>query len=160
MGSRVRDVFDDSDETGLLRLAYLTVTNTFAVLRANATDEDRSWGEILVAAALQGAVFALVKAAVDRAGASGVRKVTDEWPAGTHATHPPNAQMRKDHEDSHLRTGAALGYILGTKVAGRSTSRSSTAPGLSTRSPRFSRPRSRSRNSSGRARRPSAASSA
>jgi Protein of unknown function (DUF4235) len=46
----------------------------------NATDEDRGWGEILAAAALQGAIFALVKAAVDRAGATGVRKVTGEWP--------------------------------------------------------------------------------
>jgi hypothetical protein len=47
----------------------------------NATDEDRSWGEVLAAAALQGAIFALVKAAVDRGGATGVRKVTGEWPA-------------------------------------------------------------------------------
>jgi hypothetical protein len=46
----------------------------------NATDEDRGWGEILAAAALQGAIFALVKAAVDRAGAAGVRKVTGQWP--------------------------------------------------------------------------------
>ncbi|HZD99106.1 MAG TPA: DUF4235 domain-containing protein [Micromonosporaceae bacterium] len=47
----------------------------------NATDEDRGWGEILTAAALQGAIFAVVKAAVDRAGASGVRRVTGRWPA-------------------------------------------------------------------------------
>ena len=46
----------------------------------NATDEDRRWGEILAAAALQGAIFALVKAAVDRGGASGVRKLTGQWP--------------------------------------------------------------------------------
>ncbi len=46
----------------------------------NATDEDRGWGEILAAAALQGAIFALVKAAVDRGGAAGVRRVTGEWP--------------------------------------------------------------------------------
>jgi hypothetical protein len=45
------------------------------------TDEDRSWGEILVAAALQGAIFALVKAAIDRAGATGVRRMTGQWPA-------------------------------------------------------------------------------
>ena len=45
-----------------------------------ATDEDRSWSEILLAAALQGAIFALVKAAVDRAGATGVRKATGDWP--------------------------------------------------------------------------------
>jgi Protein of unknown function (DUF4235) len=47
----------------------------------NATDEDRSWGEILAAAALQGAIFAVVKAAVDRAGATGVRRLTGWWPA-------------------------------------------------------------------------------
>jgi predicted metal-dependent enzyme (double-stranded beta helix superfamily) len=45
-----------------------------------ATDEDRSWGEVLAAAAVQGAVFALVKAAVDRAGARGVQKLTGKWP--------------------------------------------------------------------------------
>ncbi|GID90964.1 DUF4235 domain-containing protein [Amorphoplanes digitatis] len=47
----------------------------------NATDEDRGWGEILVAAALQGAIFAAVKATVERAGAAGVRRATGEWPA-------------------------------------------------------------------------------
>lgn len=47
----------------------------------NATDEERGWGEILAAAALQGAIFAVVKAAVDRAGASGVRRLTGRWPA-------------------------------------------------------------------------------
>ena len=46
----------------------------------NATDEDRGWVEVLAAAALQGAIFAVVKAAVDRGGATGVRKVTGEWP--------------------------------------------------------------------------------
>jgi hypothetical protein len=46
----------------------------------NAIDEDRGWGEILAAAALQGAIFALVKAAVDRGGATGVRKLTGQWP--------------------------------------------------------------------------------
>lgn len=46
----------------------------------DATDEDRGWGEILAAAALQGAIFALVKAAVDRGGATGVRKLTGQWP--------------------------------------------------------------------------------
>ncbi len=46
----------------------------------NATDEDRGWGEVLIAAAIQGAIFAVVKAAVDRGGATGVRRVTGEWP--------------------------------------------------------------------------------
>lgn len=49
----------------------------------NATDEDRGWGEILAAAALQGALFALVKAAIDRAGATGMRRMTGYWPGST-----------------------------------------------------------------------------
>jgi hypothetical protein len=46
-----------------------------------ATDQKRSWDEVLTAAALQGAIFALVKAAVARGGAQGVRKLTGTWPA-------------------------------------------------------------------------------
>lgn len=46
----------------------------------SATDEDRRWGEILAAAALQGAIFAVVRAAVDRGGAVGVRRLTGSWP--------------------------------------------------------------------------------
>lgn len=45
-----------------------------------AIDEDRAWGEILIAAALRGAIFATVKAAVDRGGAVGVRRLTGTWP--------------------------------------------------------------------------------
>ncbi|MBB1253321.1 DUF4235 domain-containing protein [Streptomyces alkaliterrae] len=43
-------------------------------------DEERGWQEVLLAAAVQGAVFALVKAAVDRGGATAVRRVTGTWP--------------------------------------------------------------------------------
>ncbi|MFF0818541.1 DUF4235 domain-containing protein [Rhodococcus sp. NPDC003318] len=43
-------------------------------------DLSRSVREVLVAAALQGAVFGIVKAAVDRAGASGYRSLTHENP--------------------------------------------------------------------------------
>jgi hypothetical protein len=46
----------------------------------DATDEDRGWGEIIAAAALQGAIFAAVRAAVNRGSAVGVRKITGEWP--------------------------------------------------------------------------------
>ena len=45
-----------------------------------ATERERSWGEVLPAAALQGAIFALVKAAVDRGGAQGFEKLTGAWP--------------------------------------------------------------------------------
>jgi hypothetical protein len=44
------------------------------------TDYDRGWGEVLAAAAVQGAVFGGVKALVDRAGAAGFAKATGEWP--------------------------------------------------------------------------------
>ncbi|MFX0594825.1 DUF4235 domain-containing protein [Melissospora conviva] len=43
-------------------------------------DEERGWGEVLAAAALQGAIFAVVRAAVDRGGAVGVRRMTGHWP--------------------------------------------------------------------------------
>ena len=46
----------------------------------SAGDEDRQWAEILAAAALQGAIFAVTKAAVHRSGAIGVRKLTGAWP--------------------------------------------------------------------------------
>ncbi|UNO39869.1 DUF4235 domain-containing protein [Streptomyces sp. MST-110588] len=44
------------------------------------TDEDRSWREVLPAAALQGAILGTVRAAVDRGGAVAVRKLTGTWP--------------------------------------------------------------------------------
>jgi hypothetical protein len=46
----------------------------------DATDADKGWSEVLTAAAVQGAIFALVKAAVDRGGAEGVRRLTGTWP--------------------------------------------------------------------------------
>ena len=46
----------------------------------NATDADRGWQEILIAAALQGVIFAVVKAALDRTAAAGTQKLTGTWP--------------------------------------------------------------------------------
>jgi hypothetical protein len=46
----------------------------------DALDRDRGWGEILLAAAIQGAIFAATKAAIDRAGARGFTKLTGSWP--------------------------------------------------------------------------------
>jgi len=43
----------------------------------NATDEDYSTREVLLAAVLQGALFALIKSAVDRAGMRAVRRAVD-----------------------------------------------------------------------------------
>ena len=45
-----------------------------------ATDAQRGWREVLLAATLQGAIFAVVKAAVDRGAAEGTRKLTGVWP--------------------------------------------------------------------------------
>ncbi|MFE9909886.1 DUF4235 domain-containing protein [Streptomyces clavifer] len=46
----------------------------------DATDEDRSWRQIMLAAALQGAIFAVVKASIDRSGAVATRRLTGTWP--------------------------------------------------------------------------------
>ena len=48
--------------------------------KPSATDYDRSWGEVLTAAAMQGAVYGGVKALVDRAGAAGFARATGAWP--------------------------------------------------------------------------------
>jgi hypothetical protein len=45
-----------------------------------ATDADRGWPEILTAAALQGAIFAVVTASVERLAAAGTRSLTGTWP--------------------------------------------------------------------------------
>jgi hypothetical protein len=45
-----------------------------------AKESEYGWREVLPAAALQGAIFAFVKAAVDRGGAEGFRKLTGVWP--------------------------------------------------------------------------------
>ena len=47
------------------------------------TDADKGWGEVVAAAAAQGAVFGGVKAAMDRAGATGFARVTGAWPGDT-----------------------------------------------------------------------------
>jgi predicted metal-dependent enzyme (double-stranded beta helix superfamily) len=46
----------------------------------DATDRRQGWTRVLVAAAIEGAVFGLVKAATDRAGAQAYERVTGEWP--------------------------------------------------------------------------------
>ena len=47
-----------------------------------ATDPQRSWKQVLPAAALQGAVFGTVRAAVERGAAQGGRKLTGSSPDG------------------------------------------------------------------------------
>jgi hypothetical protein len=47
----------------------------------DALDPDRGWGEILLAAAVQGAIFAVVRSAVDRTGAKAIARSTGVWPS-------------------------------------------------------------------------------
>jgi len=46
----------------------------------DALQSEYSWPKVLLAAALQGAIFATVKAAVDRGGANAFQRWTGEWP--------------------------------------------------------------------------------
>jgi hypothetical protein len=57
----------------------------------SATDADRGWGEIAVAAAIEGAIFGGVKALVDRAGATGFARATGTWPGRV-----PSAESRQE----------------------------------------------------------------
>jgi hypothetical protein len=47
------------------------------------TDAGRGWIEIVLSSALQGAVFGGVRAAVDRAGATGFARAPGVWPGRT-----------------------------------------------------------------------------
>ena len=44
------------------------------------TDAGKGWPEILTAAALQGAIFAVVTASLERLAAAGTRSLTGTWP--------------------------------------------------------------------------------
>jgi Protein of unknown function (DUF4235) len=45
-----------------------------------ALQREYGWRDMLIAAALQGAIFAVVKAVIDRGGAKGFQRATGEWP--------------------------------------------------------------------------------
>jgi hypothetical protein len=46
----------------------------------SATDPRRSWPEVLIHAALDGAIFAVVRAVLDRGIATAARDLTGTWP--------------------------------------------------------------------------------
>ncbi|MER5194318.1 DUF4235 domain-containing protein [Streptomyces sp. NPDC002755] len=67
-------------------LAGLAFRKAWKVIRheddaPDALDRDRGWGEILLAAAVQGAIFAAVRSAADRTGAKAIERSTGVWPA-------------------------------------------------------------------------------
>lgn len=47
---------------------------------ADPNDRDAGWGEILASAAISGAIFAGVRALVERGGAKGFERATGIWP--------------------------------------------------------------------------------
>jgi hypothetical protein len=66
-------------------LAGMAFQKTWKLIRheddaPDALDPDRGWGEILLAAAVQGAIFAAVRSAVDRTGAKAIERSTGVWP--------------------------------------------------------------------------------
>ena len=66
-------------------------------------DSERGWGEVLLASVLQGAVFALVKTAVNRGAAEWTRKKTGIWPHGT-LDHPGQSP---DHHEAEAAARTA-----------------------------------------------------
>jgi hypothetical protein len=58
-----------------------------------ATDIRRGLPEVLLAAALEGAIFALVRAALDRGTAGAARKLTGYWPGD-------DSELAKPREDN------------------------------------------------------------
>lgn len=49
---------------------------------ADPDDRDAGWTEILIASAVQGAIFSTVRALVRRSGAKGFERATGIWPGG------------------------------------------------------------------------------
>ncbi|WP_200304848.1 DUF4235 domain-containing protein [Streptomyces adelaidensis] len=67
-------------------LASAAFRKTWKVIRheddaPDALDRDRGWGEVLLAAAIQGAIFSAVRSVVDRTGAKAIERSTGVWPA-------------------------------------------------------------------------------
>ena len=66
------------------------------------TDARRGWGEILLAAALQGAIFAVVQAALDRGTAEGTSKLTGVWPGDDGAGQSGDNAREQSGEEAVL----------------------------------------------------------
>jgi hypothetical protein len=66
-------------------LAGLAFRKTWMAIRheedaPDALDRERGWGEILLAAAVQGALFAMARSLADRTGAKAIERSTGVWP--------------------------------------------------------------------------------
>jgi len=70
------------------------------------TDADKRWPEVLAAAALHGAVFSVVKAAVDRGTAVGTLRLTGTWPGKEHKPGPGGRRGGAERETRERRKKA------------------------------------------------------
>ena len=82
------------------------------------TDARRGWGEILLAAALQGAIFAVVQAVLDRGTAEGTSKLTGVWP-GDDADDQSDAGHQSKDGAGHRSGKAALRMTGASHARGR-----------------------------------------
>jgi predicted metal-dependent enzyme (double-stranded beta helix superfamily) len=62
-------------------------------------DVQKGWGEVLIAATLQGAIFALVKTAVDRGAAEATLRLTGIWPGKDSAAEAEKEQEKQAKKD-------------------------------------------------------------
>jgi predicted metal-dependent enzyme (double-stranded beta helix superfamily) len=73
----------------------------------DSTDVQKSWTEVLIAATLQGAIFALVKAAVDRGAAEATLKLTGIWPGSDSAAEAEKEREKQAKKDEKKKAKAA-----------------------------------------------------
>ena len=59
----------------------------------------KGWGEVLIAATLQGAIFALVKAAVDRGAAEATLRLTGIWPGEDSAAEAEKQRAKQEKKE-------------------------------------------------------------
>jgi predicted metal-dependent enzyme (double-stranded beta helix superfamily) len=61
----------------------------------DSTDVQKGWGEVLIAATVQGAIFALVNAGVDRGAAEATLRLTGIWPGKDSAAEAEKEQEKQ-----------------------------------------------------------------
>ena len=88
----VAGVFAGMTAAAIFKRVWKTVADDGE--KPDAKDKDRSWAEVVGAAALHGAVFGGVKAAVDRAAATGFEQLTGTWPGNSGRADSP-AKVRE-----------------------------------------------------------------
>jgi hypothetical protein len=110
--------------TALFRKAWQASAHQDEVPKA--TDAQRRWGEVLLAAALEGMIIALVKAAVDRAAAEGINKLTGVWPGENRdreegQQQPAELAWCADRRNSRSPTGWLRDQPMTVDIATRPT---------------------------------------